>query len=71
RRAGRSDEAVAALESLARSDAGRPWGIEIARELRRIADSRRTGQRDEVVVVAIHPDDPAESQPDSAAKRAA
>ena len=41
RRAGRLDEAAAALEALSRSDAGMPWTAAIARELGRIAADRR------------------------------
>jgi len=43
RRAGRLDEAAAALEALSRSDAGIPWTAATARELARITADRQPG----------------------------
>ncbi|MFM8892024.1 MAG: tetratricopeptide repeat protein [Planctomycetia bacterium] len=71
RRAGRTDEAVAAFESLARSDAGGPWRVEIARELRRIAAAVQSGSRDEPVVLPLRPDGSGDSATDAGVERAA
>lgn len=71
RRAGRTDEAIAALQSLARSDPGGPWRVEIARELERLAAARRPGPRDEAVVLPLRSDASAAAVPDSATERAA
>ena len=42
RRVGRLDEAVAALETLSRSDSGAPWMSTITRELDRVAAARQS-----------------------------
>lgn len=57
RRVNRFDEATAALEILARSDAGVPWKPAIARELDRITAARSTPAGDEMATLPLAPAD--------------
>ena len=55
RRVARLDEASAALETLARSDAGAPWRQTIARELERIASARERLDAGEPATLPLTP----------------
>ena len=67
RRAGRVDEAAAALEALSRSDAGAPWMVAINRELERIMTGRQAATAGTEASVLSLPAEPGASARDRAA----